>query len=338
MLPFALIVLASPLLASSAAAGSVHRSEVRVRDPFVLADPETKTYYIYNSTDWGSEAEQKRKAVVVYRSKDLEHWEAPTPVFEVPEGHWARETIWAPEVHRYRGRYYLFVTLTSKDTLTTPPGRPQNVKRGTEILVADRPDGPFKSLAPGPQTPGDWMALDGTLWVEDGVPYMIFCHEWIQITDGSMDLVRMKDDLSAPAGEPIKLFHASEAPWVRCRGDLGELFQGKRHHAYITDGPWLHRTKTGKLIMLWSSYGPEKYATGFAVSQSGKVAGPWIQEPEPLYVGDGGHPMLFQTFDGRLVMAIHQPNRRVERVRFFEMEDTGDALRIEREIASFTTP
>jgi hypothetical protein len=48
--------------------------------------------------------------------------------------------------------------------------------------------------------------------------------------------------------------------------------------------------------------------------------------------------MLFQTFDGRLVMAIHQPNRRVERVRFFEMEDTGDALRIKREIASFTTP
>jgi len=35
-------------------------------------------------------------------------------------------------------------------------------------------------------------------------------------------------------------------------------------------------------------------------------------------------------------MAIHQPNRRVERARFFEMEDTGDALRIKREITSFT--
>jgi hypothetical protein len=32
------------------------------------------------------------------------------------------------------------------------------------------------------------MALDGTLWVEDGVPYMIFCHEWIQITDGRAGL------------------------------------------------------------------------------------------------------------------------------------------------------
>jgi len=338
MLPLTLILAAAPLLVSSAEAGSMLRSEVRIRDPFVLADPETKTYYIYSSTDWGSETEQKRKAVVVYRSRDLEHWEAPTPVFEVPEDHWARETIWAPEVHRYRGRYYLFVTLTSKDTLPTPQGRPQNLKRGTEILVADRPEGPFKPLARGPQTPLDWMSLDGTLWIEDGVPYMIFAHEWIQIMDGSMEAVRLKEDLSASAGEPVTLFHASEASWVRCRGDLGELFQGKRYHAYITDGPWLYRTKSGRLIMLWSSYGPQKYATGLAVSESGKLSGPCVQQSEPLYPGDGGHPMLFETFDGRLVMAIHQPNRKVERARFFEMEDTGDALRIKREITSFSTP
>ena len=36
------------------------------------------------------------------------------------------------------------------------------------------------------------------------------------------------------------------------------------------------------------------------------------------------------------MMAIHQPNRRVERARFFEMEDTGDTLRIKREITDFT--
>jgi hypothetical protein len=31
-------------------------------------------------------------------------------------------------------------------------------------------------------------------------------------------------------------------------------------------------------------------------------------------------------------MAIHQPNRRVERARVFEMDDRGDRLRIVREI------
>ncbi|AMY08895.1 Beta-xylosidase [Luteitalea pratensis] len=317
---------------------TLHRSEIRVRDPFVLADPETKTYYLYSSTTHGMDASEPRKSVVVYRSADLERWSAPVTVAEFPPGHWGRETVWAPEVHRYKGRYYLFVTLTSTETLPTPPGRPRNLKRGTEILVADRPEGPFVPLGKGSQTPPDWMALDGTLWVEDGVPYMVFCHEWIQITDGSVDLVRMNDDLSAPVSKPVTLFHASEADWVRCRADLGELFEGKRYHAFITDGPWLHRTRTGRLFMLWSSYGPTKYATGVAVSTSGRITGPWVQQQAPLWLDDGGHPMLFTAFDGRLVMTIHQPNRLVERARFFEVEDTGETIRIVGEVTNAHAP
>jgi arabinan endo-1,5-alpha-L-arabinosidase len=311
------------------------RSQIRIRDPFVLPDPATKTYYVYGSTNRGLSPSDTRKEVVVYKTRDLDDWGEPITAWAVPEGHWGRETVWAPEVHRYKGRYYLFVTLTSRDPLPTPEGRPPNVTRGTEILVADRPEGPFEPFGHGAQTPHDWMALDGTLYVEGGVPYMVFCHEWIQITDGSVDMVRLSPDLSAAVGAPAKLFNASEAPWVRCRGDLGELFQGKRYHAYITDGPWFHRTTTGKLVMLWSSYGPAKYATGQAISQSGTLAGPWVQEEEPLWRDDGGHAMLFQAFDGRLVMAIHQPNRRVERARFFEIDDSGDRLRLKGEITSF---
>ena len=32
---------------------TLHRSEIRCRDPFVLSDPETKTYYLYSSTKHG---------------------------------------------------------------------------------------------------------------------------------------------------------------------------------------------------------------------------------------------------------------------------------------------
>jgi hypothetical protein len=42
--------------------------------------------------------------------------------------------------------------------------------------------------------------------------------------------------------------------------------------------------------------------------------------------------MLFRAFDGRLLMAMHQPNRRVERARFFEMDDSGDGIRLLREV------
>ena len=82
----------------------------------------------------------------------------------------------------------------------------------------------------------------------------------------------------------------------------------------------------------WASYGAGKYTQGFCRSASGRVSGPWVQVDEPLFADDGGHGMLFHTFDGRLVMVLHQPNREIERARFFEMEDTGDAIRIAGEL------
>src|SRR5688500_9535456 len=237
-----------PGLAAVAAEAATHRSQIRIRDPFVLPDASTQTYLVYGTTTSGIfDSGVERKAVMAFRTTDLEHWENPVPVWEVPAEHWGRETVWAPEVHQYRGKFSLFVTLTSNETLPPPGGRPQNVRRGTEILVADSPLGPFQPLGRGPQTPHEWMALDGSLWLEDNMPYLVFCHEWAQITDGSFDAVRLSDDLARAAGEPQLLFHASEAPWVRCRGDIGELYQGKRYHAYVSDGNWLHRTKSGTL-------------------------------------------------------------------------------------------
>ena len=75
-----------------------------------------------------------------------------------------------------------------------------------------------------------------------------------------------------------------------------------------------------------------------ATSASGTLAGPWIQQKEPLFEDDGGHPMLFRAFDGRLLMAIHQPNRRTERARLFEMDDSGDGVRLVREVKGSLPP
>lgn len=66
-----------------------------------------------------------------------------------------------------------------------------------------------------------------------------------------------------------------------------------------------------------------------AVSTSGKLRGPWQQQIEPLYANDGGHAMIFKRFDGQLMLALHQPNKSgAERARLFELEDTGDTLKI----------
>ncbi len=292
--------------------------DVRIRDPFILPDPATRTYYLVTSRTWLAAGSQ---GVDVYTSPDLRAWSGPRPVFEVPQSFWGDQAVWAPEMHAYRGRYYLFMTFTGQELAPRPPNWSKLEQRGTQVLVADSPLGPFLPFQNRAHTPADWMALDGTLWVEDGQPYMVFCHEWIQVKDGTMELVRLKDDLSDIEGEPVTLFRASEAPW-------GTGLRN-RDGAYVTDGPFLYRTRTGDLLMIWSSFGAGGYTTGIAYSETGKVRGPWKQQAKPLFAADGGHSMILRSFDGALLLTLHQPNRNPdERAYLLPLQDLGDTLRI----------
>ncbi|HUL52918.1 MAG TPA: glycoside hydrolase family 43 protein [Opitutaceae bacterium] len=301
------------------AAATVRLADVRMRDACILPVAATKTYYLVASA-FGA-------AVRAYTSKDLVTWEGPQIIFQAPNGFWGGahiRSIWAPELHAYVGKYYLFLTFDTADKF---PEQWRNwlprVTRGSQVLWADAPLGPYHAFADHATLPADMMTLDGTLWVEDGLPYMVFCHEWVQIVDGTVEMIRLTDDLSATMGEPTRLFFGSDAPWSK---------QSQQYGCWVTDGPYLYRSTSGKLFMIWSSGGATGYACGVAVSESGKLAGPWVQRPEPLFANDGGHGMIFRTFEGKLMLALHQPNvAPKERIHLFELEDTGDTLRIARE-------
>ena len=99
----------------------------------------------------------------------------------------------------------------------------------------------------------------------------------------------------------------------------------------VTDGCYLSTGKTGKLYMLWTSGSAEGNATGIAISESGKLAGPWVQQAEPVFKENGGHAMLFNTFEGKLMMVLHSPYNGETHPHLFEMEDTGNTLRIVKE-------
>lgn len=81
--------------------------------------------------------------------------------------------------------------------------------------------------------------------------------------------------------------------------------------------------------MCHDNEGTQRYAVGMAVSATGQVAGPWQQLDLPLFAADGGHGMIFRTFAGQLMLALHQPNSGSrERARFFQLIDVGDRLEI----------
>ena len=290
---------------------TVKLSDIQIRDPFVLPVEATGDYYLYGSTDrnvWKGPG----TGFDCYRSRDLAAWEGPIAAFRPPARFWATTQFWAPEVHAYRGRYYMFASFKA-----------EGVCRGTQILAADKPEGPYVPWSDGPVTPRDWECLDGTLHVDEtGAPWMVFCHEWVQVGDGTMEMIRLSEDLRCAQGQPELLFRGSSAPWVR---PIGKTEAGP----FVTDGPFLHRTGDGTLLMLWSSQGAKGYAMGLARSSSGTVRGPWVQEPEPLWANDGGHGMIFRAFDGQLYLTLHQPNKTPhERTVLRKLESRGDQLRL----------
>ncbi|MDR6985925.1 hypothetical protein J2Y66_000388 [Paenarthrobacter nitroguajacolicus] len=286
---------------------------IQIRDPFVLTHRASGSYLLFGSTDkniWSGQA----TGFDCYRSSDLVAWEGPLEAFRPPRGFWSQEQYWAPEVHEYQGRYFMFATFIAPGTL-----------RGTQILAAEKPEGPYAPWSEGPVTPGNWQCLDGTLHVDgEGAPWMVFCHEWKQVHDGTMMAQRLSPDLREAVGVPIFLFSASEAPWSRAL-DVPSV-KDREFPVYVTDGPFLFPLSSGRLIMLWSSFGDHGYAMGIARSESGTILGPWTQESEPLWSTDGGHGMIGRRLDGSLFLTLHQPNKTPdERAAFFpllEREET----------------
>ena len=323
-----------PCLAQQPPSDLMQLPQMPLHDPFILAYSATQTYYLYTS-NIPSLTQQKRVGTMVYTSKDLKHWTHPKVVFTVPENFWAEQGGWAPEVHQYKGRFYLLTTLhNDKKPLPQPlPVGHDTYMRGTIIAVADSPEGPFVPVNPdGPIPPADFMTLDGTLYVDPtGKPWMVYAHEWLQVTDGTMEAVPLKDDLTAAAGDPISLFKASDAPWID-----EQARPTTSASRYVTDGPELFRTKDGHLLMLWSTYEHlsdktpgSHYVQTIARSQSGELKGPWIQLA-PLVHQDSGHGMLFRTFEGQLMMVLHRPFRGA-RGKLYEMRDQGDHLEVIKE-------
>ena len=272
------------------------REEIRIRDPFIVTDRENQCYYMYGTTDLEPDSLHTGHTFTVYRSKDLETFDDGTVIFDGAEiGFWADRDYWAPEVHLYNGKYYLFGSFKSEAHC-----------RATQILVSDTPDGKFRPISQKPATPQEWECLDGTLWVEDGVPYIVFSHEWTQIKNGEICAMPLTEDLSAPAGEPFLLFRASDNPNVTERGA----------GCYVTDGPFLY-SEDGKTRMIGSSFPGNRYLVRDAESDS--LRGEW-KHGDSRFEFDGGHAMLFETLEGKKMISLHSPNRKnEERAQFYEI-------------------
>lgn len=318
--------------------------ELQLHDPYIVADQKTQHYYLYTS-NVSSMTGETVTGTMVCRGRNLRDWTHPVLVFRTEPGMWATAGAWAPEVHEYRGRFYLFTTLHNKDKpIPVPPPGPygtpvqlENYQRGTIIAVADSLSGPFVPIQDRPAGPVNFMHLDGTLYVDPrGRPWMVYAHEWLQKIDGTIEAVPLEEDLSRAAGDPIHLFKGSDATWI---GDEMPEPSTGQIAPYVTDGPQLYRSPSGALIMLWSTYEKNRnhdqvggnYVQTYAVSRSGTLTGPWAQR-RPLVRQDSGHGMIFTTLgrNGRPLLIVHRPFTNA-RGKIYEIDFVGPDLRLGRQ-------
>lgn len=294
-------------------------ADIQIRAPSIVADATEGVYRLYGTTGYGGPRDAPH-GFPVRISRDLKEWSEPKSVLSRITGPQEADFFWAPKVHRYRGRWYLFATFGHGVSVLKPRAR------YSSIFVSDSPDGPFVPHSDGPVTPLGWLAIGATLHVDAAEqPWLVFCREWVQTRNGEVHAIRLGPDLKRTAGETHLLFRAGEAAWSTSqKSELGEGYR-------VADAPWLHRNADGTLLLLWSSFGQGGYLTGVARSAGGDIAGPWVQAPEPFPLADSGHAMTFRTFDDQLWLLLHSPNRPGhERARFRRLREIPAGLELVR--------
>ena len=277
----------------------IKKDKIYCRDPYVM--PYDGKYYLYLGAG--------KRGIICQVSEDLENWSEQINVFTPSEDfHGIDSFFWAPECHYYNGKFYIFTSV--KSSLCG--------HRVISSYVSDNPLGPFREQAI--ISPFDWDSIDGTLFIdEENQPWLVFVHEWTSMPEpdkiGAISCAKLNEDLTAFISEPKDLFYAYDPEWARNR---------------VTDGPFMYKTDGGKLLMIWSNFSPNGYVVAVASSKNGKVDGEWVQE-RLLFDEDGGHGMIFKTFEGELMLSIHSPNMRasktnVEHLVLLPLKEENDML------------
>lgn len=282
--------------------GVFKAGDIYMRDPFLFTDTKRRLYFLFGTNpDICDGAANIDPYFEVYVSRDRENFEGPFVAFMPEKGFWGTKNFWAPEVYEYKGSYYMFATFKG--------GIGED--RGTAVLKAELPEGPYREHSRGSVTLKGHECLDGTLYLENGQPWIVFCHEWTELYFGKIIAVPLKEDLTeALDTEQIVIVDTEKdhIPWIRQMKDTRVSKAG-----YLTDAPFFYRMKNGTLVMLWSSYSVKGYmgngSGGYVVavceSPSGSVRGPWFHRSELLLDENTGHSSLFRSLEGETYLISH---------------------------------
>lgn len=250
--------------------------ELDMGDPMLVYDDESGYFYAYGT--------RGTTTFHCFRSKALSNWERLDDCYVPESSAWSKSGLWAPDIHKINGKWYLYYTGGFKNNGTS------NCQIG--VAVADKPYGPYKQVVGDDGTLGTTpftmresaskycTVLDQHVFVDDdGEMYMYFSYD--------MKKCRSQDYAGYPVQEIWGVKMTSPTSWdlstlTRLLSPgLAKLSDKERSVEWETwstsfsgdmeclEGPYMIK-KNGKYLLTYvgNSYVDTVYNVGYAVSSS----------------------------------------------------------------------
>ena len=283
-------------------------------DPFMTYDPDTGYYYSVFTRNTCLEIFRSRHAGNIVRDGDSH------VIYRVPE-HGYYGCIWAPEMHKVGGRWYIYTS----GQITQQNGPKHIFVMGAKT---DDPFGEWEYL--GEPMPGLY-SIDPTSYVApNGLQYLCYCrieHDENGNTRNVLQIRRM-DDPAHGSSQCADIARA-EYPW--------EMIPPYDNRHLINEGAFFLESK-GRLFVIYSANGMtiDRYCMGLLEftgdpCNSSQLCNAryWVKTDHPIFekangVYGPGHASYFRSPDGREVWCAYHGRAAAEdqlsRSRFMHIQ------------------
>lgn len=317
---------------------------VMVGDPFLYYDEDSAIFYLYGTTRKYSNPGKIEETFCYYTSKDMINWESGGSCFTPGRTDWCKSRLWAPEVYKIDGKYYMYYTAAASDSATLH----------CSVAVADNPAGPFTNkVADGIDGKSalfnfgeNFPTIDNTLFIDDdGSLYMYFVRDQIgdnassggnnTTTRSTLWGVPLENPYTIKAGaKPVKLTEVGRSTVDETGRKYSQEWETKQ--GMWNEGPFVLK-HDGKYYLTYSAnyYGSVHYAVGYAVSdnplsgfvkgENAKIMGCDDKNSDNWdYFNGTGHAM-FLTIGSENYFVYHTliPGKSPDPYRYFTIDTFG---------------
>jgi beta-xylosidase len=260
-------------------------------DPFIIFHD--NTYYLYGTS--------AGDGFLCWSSPNLVDWQPLGYAYQRDEDSWGRDSYWAPEVVRYKNRFYMVFSCDGEIG--------EEVKLRVCLAVSDQPEGPFKDLYV-PWFDHNYSCIDGHIFIDDDLPYLFYekvgvvGEPWNQngYFWGMIFGAQLAEDLSVPEGVQHTLCLYADEPWEGA----------KSLHARSCEGMTVFKNME-QYYMTYSCnhFTDPNYGVGVAMATT--PLGMWTKNPDnPILsrnietgVSGPGHNCITKSPDGKEYFMVY---------------------------------